>query len=210
MSGTVRLAETTDRSRPSDQHRRADAPFHRVSVGQDFIDAIEARIGAEVAGRLRQRMRETRRRRAVAKGSPRSRARSSSSARCRRTCRGGRVVELDPLDPQPSGASRAGGRVRRAHLLRRANMSSAASPRPTSTSHARSELGVAIEDCVIIEDSPVGATGAVASGAEVIGLAAGSHCFDDHADMLRALGVAQVAHSFDEIARMVGLAQPSR
>lgn len=56
----------------------------------------------------------------------------------------------------------------------------------------------------------MGATRALASGATVIGLAAGSHCFDDHGDMLRSLGVEQVAHSFDEVARMIGLDQPSR
>ena len=83
-------------------------------------------------------------------------------------------------------------------------------PAPDIYLHAANRLGVGIEHCVILEDSRVGATGALASGATVIGLAAGSHCFDDHADMLRSLGVAQVAHSFDEVARVIGLDQPSK
>jgi beta-phosphoglucomutase-like phosphatase (HAD superfamily) len=58
---------------------------------------------------------------------------------------------------------------------------------------------------VVIEDSEVGATGAVASGARVIGLAAGSHCLDGHADVLRALGVGEVAHSFDEVRQLLSL-----
>jgi len=41
-------------------------------------------------------------------------------------------------------------------------------------------------------------------------LAAGRHCFDGHADMLRAVGVDTVAHSFDEVARLVGVDQLSR
>jgi hypothetical protein len=44
----------------------------------------------------------------------------------------------------------------------------------------------------------------------VIGLAAGRHCFDGHADMLRDAGVSEIAHSFDEVARFIGLDQPSR
>jgi beta-phosphoglucomutase-like phosphatase (HAD superfamily) len=58
---------------------------------------------------------------------------------------------------------------------------------------------------VIIEDSEIGATGALASGAQVIGLAAGSHCLDGHADMLQALGVQHVASNFDEVRRLLGL-----
>ena len=62
----------------------------------------------------------------------------------------------------------------------------------------------------IIEDSKVGATGALATGATVIGLAAGRHCFDGHEAMLRAVGVETVAHSFDEVARLASLDQASR
>ena len=57
----------------------------------------------------------------------------------------------------------------------------------------------------MIEDSEVGAKGAIASGARVIGLAAGSHCLDGHDDVLRQLGVAEVAHSFDEVRQLLNL-----
>jgi beta-phosphoglucomutase-like phosphatase (HAD superfamily) len=69
---------------------------------------------------------------------------------------------------------------------------------------------VSIARTVVLEDSKVGATGAVAAGATVIGLAAGRHCFDGHEEMLRAVGVTIVAHNFDEVARLVGLDQASR
>lgn len=78
-------------------------------------------------------------------------------------------------------------------------------PAPDLYWFAADRLGADIGRCVIIEDSEVGVTGALASGATVIGLAAGAHCLDGHADMLRALGVEHVAHSFDEVGRLLGL-----
>ena len=76
-------------------------------------------------------------------------------------------------------------------------------PAPDLYLHAADRLGVPISETVIIEDSKVGATGALASGARVIGLAAGAHCLDGHADMLRNVGVTEIAHSFDEVARLL-------
>jgi HAD superfamily hydrolase (TIGR01509 family) len=78
-------------------------------------------------------------------------------------------------------------------------------PEPDLYLFAAGQLGIAIEDCVVIEDSEVGAKGALASGARVIGLAAGSHCLDGHEDVLKALGVTEVAHSFDELSRLLRL-----
>ena len=78
-------------------------------------------------------------------------------------------------------------------------------PAPDLYLFAADQLGVPIGDCVILEDSEVGATAAVASGARVIGLAAGSHCLDGHADRLEALGVREVAHSFGEVKRLLAL-----
>jgi HAD superfamily hydrolase (TIGR01509 family) len=76
-------------------------------------------------------------------------------------------------------------------------------PAPDLYWHAADALGTDIRRMVILEDSIVGATGAVASGAFVIGLVAGSHCQPGHAEKLRALGVGAVAESFAEVARLV-------
>ena len=81
-------------------------------------------------------------------------------------------------------------------------------PAPDLYLHAAAALGVPIERIVIVEDSPVGVQGALASGAEVIGLAAGTHCLPGHAERLRALGVTRIATSFDEVAEMIGLPPP--
>lgn len=78
-------------------------------------------------------------------------------------------------------------------------------PAPDLYLHAAEELGVDIARMLIVEDSPVGAAGALASGATVIGLCAGSHCAPDHGARLRALGVERIATSFDEVAEALGL-----
>ena len=76
-------------------------------------------------------------------------------------------------------------------------------PAPDLYLHAAQAMGVDIAKTVIIEDSPIGVEGAVASGAQVIGLCAGRHCLPGHAERLRALGVERIAHDFDEVARML-------
>ena len=76
-------------------------------------------------------------------------------------------------------------------------------PAPDLYLHAARALGVAIERTAIIEDSPVGATGAVASGGYVIGLCAGTHCGPGHADRLRGIGVHAIARDFDEVAALL-------
>lgn len=76
-------------------------------------------------------------------------------------------------------------------------------PDPDLYWHAAAAIGVPIGNCVILEDSPVGATGAVASGAYVIGLCAANHCGDGHEVVLRDIGVNAIAHEFAELARLI-------
>ncbi|HEX4738235.1 MAG TPA: HAD family phosphatase [Allosphingosinicella sp.] len=76
-------------------------------------------------------------------------------------------------------------------------------PAPDLYLHAAGALGVEIGRAAIIEDSPVGVQGALASGATVIGLVAGRHCAPDHADRLRDLGVRHIARNFDELAALL-------
>jgi len=76
-------------------------------------------------------------------------------------------------------------------------------PAPDLYLHAADALGVDIGRSAIIEDSPVGVQGALATGATVIGLVAGRHCAPDHAERLRGLGVRHIARNFDELAAML-------
>lgn len=78
-------------------------------------------------------------------------------------------------------------------------------PAPDIYLHAAAQLRVPIERCAIIEDSEIGVTGALASGARVIGLVAGRHCSDGHDQRLRALGVGEIAFGFDEVGSLLDL-----
>lgn len=178
-------------------------------AGQDFVNTVESRIGRSLPAEFHEGTRAASARalqegiaavagavefvRALPPELPKAVA-SSSSTRWVRT-------HLDHLglrsDFEPHIYSG------REHVER-------GKPAPDLYLHAASELGVSIERTAILEDSKVGATGAVASGATVIGLAAGRHCFDGHDDMLRSVGVSHIAYSFDEVVRLVGLDQASR
>ena len=76
-------------------------------------------------------------------------------------------------------------------------------PAPDLYLFGAERLGVDIARTAILEDSPVGATGAVASGGYVIGLCAGSHCALDHGARLEAIGVDAIAHDFDDVKRLL-------
>jgi len=182
-----------------------EALKHYVGLsGQDFVAAIEARIGAKLPPEFHERRKQQSVRaltegvravvgavdfvRSLAPGLPTALASSSST----RWLYG----HLDHLGLRDAfGDHVYSGRE---HVAR-------GKPAPDLYLHAAAQLRVPIERCVIIEDSEIGVKGALASGATVIGLAAGSHCLDNHADVLRALGVEHVAHSFEEVRRLLGL-----
>ncbi|MFL6753277.1 MAG: HAD family hydrolase [Sphingomicrobium sp.] len=188
----------------------AEAIEHFTGLsGRDFISAVEQRIGRQLPPEFHEATRAERDRTlregiAAVAGAiefvgslppelPRAIA-SSSSTRWVRT-------HLDHIGL--AGLFEPHIYSGREHVTR-------GKPAPDLYLHAAQELGVDIAKTAIIEDSKVGASGALASGATVIGLAAGRHCFDGHASMLKAVGVRQVAHSFEEVAGLLGLPQPSR
>jgi HAD superfamily hydrolase (TIGR01509 family) len=78
-------------------------------------------------------------------------------------------------------------------------------PAPDLYLHAADCLGVPIAECAIIEDSPIGVRGALASGARVIGFAGGGHCGPGHADLLRAEGVGEIARDYGEVRGLLDL-----
>jgi HAD superfamily hydrolase (TIGR01509 family) len=172
--------------------------------GRDVVAAIEAHIGREIPEQFHQRMKEESARalreglaavvgavqfvEALPTELPRAVA-SSSSTRWIRT-------HLDHL-----GLAEAFGD----HIYSGREHVERGKPEPDLYLYAAEQIGVPIEQSVIIEDSGVGVTGALASGARVIGLAAGSHCLDGHAEMLRQHGVKEVAHSFDDLRHLLRL-----
>lgn len=173
-------------------------------AGKDFIAAIETRIGQSLPPEFRERRKDEAQRAlndgiAAVDGAiefvlslpgslPRAVASSSSTNWIR--------THLENL-----GLAAAFGD----HLYSGAEHVERGKPAPDLYLLAARQLAVPIEECVILEDSEVGAAGALASGARVIGLAAGRHCLDDHGDRLRALGVKHVAYSFEEVKRLLNL-----
>lgn len=78
-------------------------------------------------------------------------------------------------------------------------------PHPDLFLHAANHFRIDPDACLVIEDSPTGVRAAVAAGMPVIGLAAGSHVRDDHADRLRVAGAQHIANSYHDVAVRVGL-----
>lgn len=192
------------------RHSAEEALRHYVGLaGRDFYTAIEDRIGAPLPQEFHDHMKQMSAKalrdgidavagavdfvRSLPGELPRAVASSSST----RWIRG----HLDHI-----GLTGAFGD----HIYSGREHVERGKPAPDLYLHAAEALGVDIARTAIIEDSRVGATGALASGATVIGLAAGAHCRADHGDMLRSLGVQHVATSFNEVAQVLGLAQPRR
>jgi HAD superfamily hydrolase (TIGR01509 family) len=192
------------------RHTPGEAIRHYTGLsGDDFISTIERRIGGRLPPEFHARLKEESVR-ALAEGIdavagavdfvrslPASLPKAVASSSSTRWIRG-HLEHLGLADA--FGDHVYSGRE---HVVR-------GKPAPDIYLHAADQLGVEIGRSVILEDSEVGATGALASGATVIGLAAGRHCFDGHDEMLRAAGITHIAHSFDDVARLLGLAQASR
>ena len=187
------------------RHSVEDTLRHYVGLaGPDFIGAIEARIGTKLPPEFHERLRE----------------KSVEALRYGIAAVAGAVefVESLPGDLPRAVASSSSTRWIRGHLDH-LGLAGAfgdhiysgrehverGKPEPDLYIHAAQQLGVPIQACAILEDSPVGVRGALASGARVIGLAAGSHCLDGHDEMLRGFGVREIAYSFDDVRRVLGL-----
>ncbi len=65
-------------------------------------------------------------------------------------------------------------------------------PAPDLFLHAAARMGIQAADCIVVEDSTVGAAAGVAAGMTVIGFAGGSHAGPQLAHNLRAAGARAV------------------
>jgi HAD superfamily hydrolase (TIGR01509 family) len=76
-------------------------------------------------------------------------------------------------------------------------------PHPDIYLHAAGKLGVAPEQCLVIEDHPVGVAAGAAAGMTVIALLAASHIREGQAEKVRAAGAHHIAHDYAEAAEIV-------
>jgi beta-phosphoglucomutase-like phosphatase (HAD superfamily) len=77
-------------------------------------------------------------------------------------------------------------------------------PHPDLFLLAASTLGVEPGECIVIEDSPTGVMAGRAAGMLTIGLCAGGHIVDGHAERLKAAGADHVVASYEAVAEIVG------
>ena len=77
-------------------------------------------------------------------------------------------------------------------------------PHPDIFLYAAQAMQVAPERALVIEDSPAGVMGGVAAGMKVVGLCAGGHIRDGHADSLKAAGAHHVFESYAQIEDWLG------
>lgn len=78
-------------------------------------------------------------------------------------------------------------------------------PAPDIFLHAAKQMEADAREALVIEDSPAGVTGAKAAGMTVIGFLGGSHIRDGHRERLEAAGADHIAHSYDDIRRLIAL-----
>ena len=76
-------------------------------------------------------------------------------------------------------------------------------PHPDIFLYAADKIGVAPGDCLVVEDSLSGVRAGVAAGATVLGLCAGAHIQDGHAERLREAGATDVVTSWEEASAFV-------
>ena len=77
-------------------------------------------------------------------------------------------------------------------------------PAPDLFLFAAESMGAAPARCLVIEDSVAGVTAARTAGMTVLGLTAGSHCLDGHAEELHRAGAREVFGSCRDLARALG------
>lgn len=77
-------------------------------------------------------------------------------------------------------------------------------PHPDLFLHAAAAMGADPARTVVIEDSTAGVLAGVAAGMRVVGLCAGGHIRDGHAERLAAAGAHDIALSWDEVSALIG------
>lgn len=78
-------------------------------------------------------------------------------------------------------------------------------PAPDLFRYAATQLEVAPERCLVVEDSLAGVEAGIAAGMRVVGFTGGSHCDATHGERLARAGASEVVQRMDELGRLLGL-----
>ena len=76
-------------------------------------------------------------------------------------------------------------------------------PAPDLYLHAARSLNIAPEHCVVVEDSPTGATAAISAGMTVIGFAGAGHCDQKQIDGLYDVGAYDVVNHANDLSTLL-------
>lgn len=76
-------------------------------------------------------------------------------------------------------------------------------PEPDLFLFAAERLGIAPEDCLVIEDSENGVLAGLAAGMTVVGFTGGGHCHDSHHESLMATGAHKIARDAGELQSLI-------
>ncbi|MGW8123330.1 HAD family hydrolase [Roseivirga echinicomitans] len=85
-----------------------------------------------------------------------------------------------------------------------AEMVAYAKPSPLVYELAVNTIAIPKKDIIVVEDSQTGVMAALGAGLSVIGFLGGSHIQPGHGEKLKQMGVLDVAHSHEELARKLG------
>ncbi len=111
------------------------------------------------------------------------------------------------IPPQSSGGARGGKMLGDstplAYNIYSVSMVARPKPAPDVYLYAAEQNNVLPAQCLVIEDSIVGATAALTAGMTVWGFTGARHSAPNTADRLRSLGVARVIEHMDEITMLL-------
>ncbi|WP_296170642.1 HAD family phosphatase [uncultured Brevundimonas sp.] len=113
------------------------------------------------------------------------------------------IASSSPPDWIALGLTRFGLADRMGPIFSAAVHVSHGKPHPDIFLHAAEATGVRPDRTVVIEDSPSGVLAGVAAGMHVIGLCAGGHVRDGHAETLTQAGAHRIAWSYDDVAALI-------
>lgn len=113
------------------------------------------------------------------------------------------IASSSPPDWIELGLSRFGLSERMGPVFSAAVHVTRGKPHPDLFLHAAAAMGADPARTLVIEDSPTGVLAGVAAGMHVVGLCAGGHIRDGHAERLTEAGAKVIARSYADLSELI-------